>query len=148
MFATFTKLFAGSAFAAVLAVPQLASAGCAPSPACPAPACPAAQAGVDHGTATPSAVGITGGPASSVKAAAAPITPLRPPVAQGRGRVVRRFSYEPASAAVQGLSPAPTFRPAPAFRSSAPRQSASGMRSGGFHGGLTGGARLNPGHGR
>lgn len=134
MFATFTKLIAGSAFTAVLAVPQLASAGHGCT--CPSRTYAPAHVGAHH-TPTP--------PGTSAVVAPAPSD--QPPVAPGP--VVRRFSYEPGTeGAVQDFSAASVYRPAPAFRSAARQFRSSGMRSlSGFGGGLTGGARLNPGHG-
>lgn len=129
MFATFTKLFAGSAFSAVLAVPQLASAGCGPSAGCPAPACTPAQAVTCHAPAAPATAVVAPAPAN------------QPPVAQGPGRVVRRFSYEPGTEAVaQGVSAAP------AYRSAAPLHRSPRPRSGGFNGNSAE-RRLNAGAG-
>lgn len=148
MLATFMKMSAGSAFAAVLAVPQLASAGHGCGCPCPPRAYAPAGDGVHH---PPAGIEMHHAPAApGTPAVAAPAPSAQPPIAQAPGQVIRRFSYEPGTeSAGQGVSAVPVYGPARAYRPAAPGyRSSRPVTNGQSAGGLTGEARLHPGRGR
>jgi hypothetical protein len=136
----FTKLLSCVALAATFALPQAA-------PACPC-GCHSAPAAVQNALgAAPAQPAVT---PHHAPVAAGPAAAAQPPVATGTGRVIRRFSYEPGTAAAPqaAVAPAamPAFRPAePMMRTGQPARLSQPARMGQSVGGLTGEARLHPG---